>query len=287
MTLSRRDVLAGAVGGLCVSAGLAPTAAAAVPPNSRWTLGTPIPYAHAHNDYAHARPLFDALARGFASVEADVWLIDGELRLGHTRLETRPGFTLTSAYLEPLAWLAQQNRHILPGVDRPLQLLIDLKTDGAETYSVIERELRRFPTVFTESKDGRVRPGAVTAVLSGGRPLDLIASQRQRFSFVDGRPGQEGQYPSTLMPLVSENWYSMFGWGGVFPMPAADRQRLETFTSRCHAGGHSVRFYGTPDVDVPARTRLWDQLRTSGVDWLNTDDLDGMLRYSQRTTSER
>ena len=39
----------------------------------------PLPPAHAHNDYEHRRPLQDALDRGFNSVEADVWLVDGEL----------------------------------------------------------------------------------------------------------------------------------------------------------------------------------------------------------------
>lgn len=34
--------------------------------------------AQAHNDYYHPRPLRDALELGFASVEADVFLVDGE-----------------------------------------------------------------------------------------------------------------------------------------------------------------------------------------------------------------
>ena len=29
---------------------------------------------HAHNDYEHPRPLFDALDQKFQSVEADIWL---------------------------------------------------------------------------------------------------------------------------------------------------------------------------------------------------------------------
>ncbi|NVJ48512.1 MAG: hypothetical protein HWE07_15355, partial [Cytophagia bacterium] len=44
---------------------------------------TPLPRAHAHNDYEHERPLFDALENGFTSVEADVYLIDGELYVYH------------------------------------------------------------------------------------------------------------------------------------------------------------------------------------------------------------
>jgi hypothetical protein len=37
----------------------------------------PLTRAHAHNDYLHARPLFDALDHGFCSVEADVWGVNG------------------------------------------------------------------------------------------------------------------------------------------------------------------------------------------------------------------
>ena len=39
----------------------------------------PLERAHAHNDYEHARPLLDALAHGFCSVEADVHLIERQL----------------------------------------------------------------------------------------------------------------------------------------------------------------------------------------------------------------
>jgi hypothetical protein len=43
----------------------------------------PLANAHAHNDYEHKRPLFDALDNGFTSVEADVFLVDGKLLVGH------------------------------------------------------------------------------------------------------------------------------------------------------------------------------------------------------------
>ena len=44
---------------------------------------SPLPQAHAHNDYEHDRPLRDALDPGFTSVEADVWLVDGKLLVAH------------------------------------------------------------------------------------------------------------------------------------------------------------------------------------------------------------
>ena len=43
----------------------------------------PLLRAHAHNDYLHSRPLADALAHGFWSIEADVWLTNGALLVAH------------------------------------------------------------------------------------------------------------------------------------------------------------------------------------------------------------
>src|ERR1700736_6125439 len=43
----------------------------------------PLRHAHAHNDYEHPRPLFDALAHGFCSVEADIYLRSNQLLVGH------------------------------------------------------------------------------------------------------------------------------------------------------------------------------------------------------------
>ena len=58
--------------------------------------------AHAHNDYAHPRPLFDALAARFGSIEADVFLVDGKLLVAHERKTLTPEKTLEALYLEPL-----------------------------------------------------------------------------------------------------------------------------------------------------------------------------------------
>src|SRR5687768_15520440 len=43
--------------------------------------------AHAHFDYWHNRPLFDALERGFTSVEADIFLVEGTPLVAHAREE--------------------------------------------------------------------------------------------------------------------------------------------------------------------------------------------------------
>jgi len=54
----------------------------------------PLVRVHAHNDYEHARPLFDALDHGFMSVEVDVFLINNQLLVGHDPTQLRPDRTL-------------------------------------------------------------------------------------------------------------------------------------------------------------------------------------------------
>ncbi|MCZ9341415.1 hypothetical protein NGM37_27000, partial [Streptomyces sp. TRM76130] len=54
----------------------------------------PLWRAHAHNDYEHPRPLLDALDHRFGSVEADVYLVDGQLLIAHDAVDLDPARTL-------------------------------------------------------------------------------------------------------------------------------------------------------------------------------------------------
>src|SRR5256885_2951300 len=53
---------------------------------------------HAHNDYEHPHPLFDALDAGARSVEADVFLVNGKLLVAHSWVDVRPERSLQSLY---------------------------------------------------------------------------------------------------------------------------------------------------------------------------------------------
>ena len=93
----------------------------------------PLIHAHAHNDYEHKRPLFEALENGFCSVEADVFLVDGKLLVGHTVSSLRPERTLESLYLDPLRERATANGgKIYPG-GPTIFLLVDVKTKAKDT----------------------------------------------------------------------------------------------------------------------------------------------------------
>ena len=65
---------------------------------------------HSHNDQEQANNLTDALSLGFESIEVDVHLISGELRVTHSAPGSA-GVTLQTEYLAPLAALPANQHH--------------------------------------------------------------------------------------------------------------------------------------------------------------------------------
>lgn len=259
----------------------APARAEATKP-SPVVVGQPLAEAHAHNDYEHDRPLFDALKHGFTSVEADVWLVNGELLVAHDLEDVQPDVTLASLYLDPLQDLvrSQQGRSVYPHWDGSLQLLIDIKSDGEATYAAIEQELSEHRDIMSRYTNGTTKTGPVTAVISGNRPVATMRAQEKRFGFYDGRSADltTGK-PAELMPLVSDNWTRLFTWQGVGPMPEAERAKLHAYVAHAHANGYRVRFWATPDQPGATRGALWTELADAGVDHINTDDLAGLQQF--------
>nr|WSY56725.1 phosphatidylinositol-specific phospholipase C/glycerophosphodiester phosphodiesterase family protein [Streptomyces sp. NBC_00886] len=242
----------------------------------------PLWRAHAHNDYEHPRPLFDALDHRFGSVEADIFLVGDQLLIGHDATELDPSRTLESLYLDPLSALVKANHgSVYRGWRKPLQLLIDIKTEGSSTYLELDRHLQRYKHLFTTYDHGRVHPGAVTNVISGDRAARTpMEAQTVRRAFYDGRLADLGSSaPASFISLISDNWALNFTWLGDGAFPDAERQKLRAIVQQAHAAGQTVRFWNTPDVAGPARDALWGELLAAGVDFLNTDDLAGLEAF--------
>ncbi|HEV2742658.1 MAG TPA: phosphatidylinositol-specific phospholipase C/glycerophosphodiester phosphodiesterase family protein [Rubrobacter sp.] len=245
----------------------------------------PLERAHAHNDYEHDRPLHDALESGFKSVEADVWLIDGELVVSHDdpRLPTtaEPKGTLESLYLKPLRERVRENGGNVYEGDRDyFTLLVDIKSEAEPTYRALHRELKKHQRMLTTFKRDDVEDGAVTAIVSGNRPREFMEGQRTRYAAYDGRiPDDLGNSPQTFVPLVSQNWTRLFTWQGVGPMPEAEREKLREIVTTAHANGQRVRFWATPEMPDAARDAVWQELIAAEVDYINTDNLDALEAF--------
>jgi hypothetical protein len=235
----------------------------------------PLHHAHAHNDYEHEHPLFDALAQGFGSVEADIFLKDGQLLIGHTSGDLKKERTLEKLYLEPLRKRARENGgHIYPNVS-PFFLLIDVKTSAKPTYLALHEVLARYADILTSIREGKVEKRAVTVVVSGNRSIDFMTGQKLRYTGYDGRSSDlDSEAPANLMPWISDRWGNKFRWQGNGPIPAEERKRLDEFVRKAHAHGRLVRFWATPE-----REEMWKELRATGVDLLNTDNLVQMRQF--------
>jgi glycerophosphoryl diester phosphodiesterase len=235
----------------------------------------PLPNAHSHNDYEQPRPLLDALDQGFCSLEADVFLVGAELLVGHTSLSLRRGRTLESLYLAPLAQRARENGGRVYRDGPPVTLLVDFKTDGAALYAALRPLLRKYGDVLTSFGGGTVTERAVTVIISGNRPVEVLAGESERFAFIDGRlPDLESGAPAALIPLVSADFSRTFTWRGQGDLPAAESDKLADLARRAHEQGRRLRFWSIPD-----RPAGWKAMQTAGVDLINTDRLEALKRF--------
>jgi hypothetical protein len=234
-----------------------------------------LPGAHAHNDYYHQRPLFDALERGFVSIEADVFLVDGELLVGHYAHELKPERSLELLYLAPLRKHIESNDGRVFAGDERLTLLVDVKTDGPAAYAALDKLLEKYDNVLSTRLDGKPRPGPLQVIVTGNRPIKAIAADGSRRVAVDGRLADlQRKSPQELFPLVSESWTSHFKWRGVGPMPTDERARLRQIAEQVLEKNSVLRFWATPDA--PA---VWSELQAAGVDVIGADDLEALQKF--------
>lgn len=235
----------------------------------------PLPNAHAHNDYEHERPLLDALDHGFCSVEADIYLVDGELLVAHDREDVKPERTLKALYLDPLLERVKAHGGVVhPGAERFI-LLIDIKSDGAAVYAVLREELKQYAEILTSFTPVSTQKNAVTVILSGDCPRDVLAAEPQRYAAADGRTKDlETDINPNLVPLISDSWAGTFRYNRSGPMPEDIREELREHVKKAHAKGCLVRFWA-----VPHREDFWEEFVAAGVDLINVDDLARLRRF--------
>ena len=201
------------------------------------------PQGHSHNDYEQDKPFELAVQSGMLSIEADVYPVGSQLLVAHSRNRLNPDNTLTRLYLTPLQrWQG-----------RPLELLIDIKSDPDTALNLLEQELQATPP-----------PKQTMVILSGSRPRRV---PRLSYITVEGTVSQ--LRARTLPPncrYLSGPWWPESSWGGQGDIPARARARLEELVKEAHAKGLLLRLWGTPDT-----TEAWDAFYRAGVDRINTD----------------
>ena len=216
--------------------------------------------AYAHNDYANARPLTDALALGYRGVEADIFLVDGVLRLGHDRRSARAGASLEAIYLAPLhAVIARCGP--LASDSAPFLLNVELKEASSATFDSLVAVLARYPSVTATAEILLVGwtpapPVLATAPFAIGLQYSLRTPS-----------GAPGPALDSGVRLLSLDYGKTIGRWWV--RPAARRRWLEAL--RAAKAAHPARRLRVHNV--PADEAVYREILAAGVDLIGTEDL--------------
>ncbi|KAK7058878.1 hypothetical protein VNI00_001502 [Paramarasmius palmivorus] len=250
---------------------------------------------HSHNDYWREVPLLTALSFGVASVEADVWLVNDKLYVGHERAALTEERTFDSLYIQPLVQIVKgQNPETPFNVNAssvngvfdtasgiPLQLLVDMKTDGTQTFPFVVKALEPLRELgfLTTFVNGSMRLSAVTVVGTGNTPLEAVKALSPRDLFFDApltglTTDPNTTYDATLSPVASTDYEVAVGWSGIGNITDAQLANLTRFVNDAHSRGIRARFWDTPGWPIQARNNVWSELLKAGADWLNADDLE-------------
>lgn len=200
------------------------------------------------------------------------------LYVAHDAEDINPGRTLQSLYLNPLQKRIKKNGGFVDNEATPLILFIDIKTDADSTYLVLSNILKKYDDILTGYQNNKIHPGPVEVVISGNRPLEIMKSQKYRYTSYDGRiTDLESNLPASFMSFISDNWTNHFSWNGRGSFPSTEKQKLHSIIELAHEKRRKVRFWKT-DVDTLAyQINLWNEALSAGVDIIITDKI-GFLK---------
>lgn len=281
------------------------------------TRGVPISRCHSHNDYWQDAPLHSALQAGCIGVEADIWLSDGDLLVGHNPFVLSRRASLHSLYLNPILDILHerntrsnllelpdnfQSSVPLAGVfaadpAQPLVLLIDFKTDGDTLWPYVMDQLQplREAGYLTHYNGTAINERPITIVASGDAPVQhVMGNDTYRDIFYDApldkltatSTSDEEQlsadYDFSNSYYASVNFRKAIGSLHRNRFSQDQLAQIRSQIQAAHARGLKVRYWGTPSWPRGLRNHIWHVLVREGVDLVNVDDLREATRQDWR-----
>ena len=218
--------------------------------------------AYAHNDYRNRRPLSDALELGYRGVEADVFRVGNELRVGHKRSEARAPNTLSRLYLEPLRARQFVCGYVL--ADRaPFFLNIEIKEPDSAAFSLLLAELNKYPELLPALRVTMV--GWWPKPVPGGKPWPPYI----RHQLVVQRGALTLPADSASIGLISIDYGKVLRWRGSGAIPPADSASISRARDLAAIMGVPLRVHHAPDDG-----RVYKWLLKEGVTLLGATNLE-------------
>lgn len=247
----------------------------------------PVPV-HSHNDYSRRIPLFEALGSGCISIEADVHLRNSDLLVGHSSLRLHPGSNLRNMYLDPLErMLRARNTNTtaddLQGIfshasKQTVVLLVDHKTQGAETYAMLSTQLQSLRNLgYLTHWNGTARiMRPLTVVATGNAPFYNDNTYRDIFFDADlSRLTSEHDTAGYYRYNISNSYYASTKWSKALSQDAMtrSRSRITSQLAAAKARGLLSRYWNTPAQPPNMRDLVWNTLINKEIGILNMDDM--------------
>lgn len=240
--------------------------------NSKAQTGLSPNQGHSHNDYHQNIPLLTAYYAGMGSIEADIFLKNGELYVAHDTSEIKANATLKQLYLDPLAAFYRKNgNRPYPDTAMKLQLVIDIKKNHQQVLPQLIKALNVYGDVFKSDQN----PDAIRIVLSGDMPKAENFKNYPGYIAFDGRP-YTTYTPEQLkrIAMISDDLKKYTAWNGKGTPTKADEAKLRTVIEQARQKNKPFRFWATQDSP-----NTWIVLEKLGVHWLNTDQPEKLRSF--------
>ncbi|WVQ77539.1 hypothetical protein IAR50_007226 [Cryptococcus sp. DSM 104548] len=286
-------------------------------------------WACSHNDEMQGRDALSlALSLGYGWVEVDTHLaaipskhhpdnVTWTLLAGHDLKDLDPRKSLKALYLDPLLAILDKNNEGWKKDDgkewsglyeddprEEIVLMIDMKSDGDETWPHLQRALQPFLdkgylTTYNTSSEAFSR-GPLTIVGTGNTPLHQVYYAPLRYIFFDAplvdlhKPHQLPATPAgpaatidwtpSLSPIASSKFplqYYLAAPPSPFPAYNPFMCNLQLTAAVAHEKGIQSRWWGVLHKPGWARRRMWEVVWQSGVGVVNADELQELERWLQ------
>ncbi|KAF5568432.1 hypothetical protein FPHYL_2816 [Fusarium phyllophilum] len=166
---------------------------------------------------------------------------------------------------EPLAGVFESDP------ERPLDILIDFKTEGNATWEKLERQLEplRRRNLLTHFNGAAIVPGPVVIVGTGNTPFDKITANNTYSDVFYDAP----------LDLLADTYYASAHfkkavghvWGS--RLSQEQLQRIRAQIHGAHRLGLKARYFSVPAWPIGLRNHIWHILTREGVDVVSVDDL--------------
>ena len=230
--------------------------------------------AHSHNDYQQTMPFNRAYQEGFGSMEADVYLVNGNLLIAHSPAELDAQKSFESLYLLPIRQSIRENKGtIFSDKSKSLQLLIDIKSNAIATLDALVLILKKYPEIIHNKK--------IRIVISGNRPEETKYTTYPSFIYFDGRLNKiYDKETLRKVALLSDDFTRHSKWKGSGPLPEEDKKILSKLISQAHQLKKPIRFWASPD-----NPESWQEQISLGIDFINTDRITDLSLFLQSPTA--